>query len=38
MKVFIEVKTDWDGTVWKILVNNEDAVAMQQPLIELKLS
>ncbi len=38
MKVFIEVETNWDGTVWKVLVNNEDAIDMHQPLIELKLS
>ncbi len=38
MKVFIEVRTNWDGTVSKILVNNEDAVAIHQPLIELNLS
>lgn len=38
MKVFIEVRTNWDGTVSKILVSNEDAVAIHQPLIELNLS
>jgi biotin carboxyl carrier protein len=36
MKVFIEVRTERDGVVRCILVDDEDPVTIHQPLIELE--
>jgi len=38
MKVFTELRSEWKGTVTKILVEDEDAVKIHQPLIELELT
>ncbi len=36
MKIFTELRTDRAGTVRAILVENEDAVMKNQPLIEIE--
>lgn len=36
MKVFTEIRTERDGIVRKILVENEDPVQIHQPLIEIE--
>ena len=37
MKVFIEVRTERQGIVKKILIENEDPVMTNQPMIEITL-
>ena len=37
MKVFTEVRTERDGIVRRILVENEDPAVIHQPLIEMEL-
>ena len=37
MKIFTELRTDHDGTVKKILVENEDMVMKNQALMEIEI-